>query len=60
VVGFGIAGGLVGWGFGEARAKDGRVGAGVMLPAINAVPRAGSLHRIRMPMPEGHALGKRE
>jgi hypothetical protein len=28
-------------GFGEARAKDGRVGAGVMLPAITEVAKTG-------------------
>jgi hypothetical protein len=57
---FAIAAELVDCGFGEAGAKDGRIGAGVMLPVIIEVPRVGSFHGIRRPMHESHALGKRE
>jgi hypothetical protein len=37
-------------GFGEARAKDGRVGAGVMLPAITEVAKTSSFRRSRRPI----------
>jgi hypothetical protein len=59
VVGFGGAGGPVDLGFGEARAKDSRVGAGVLLPAMIEVLRASSLCKIRRLMHESSVPGTR-
>jgi hypothetical protein len=59
-VGFGGAGWPVGMGFEEARAKDGRVGAGVLLPAMIEVPRASSLCMTRNLTYESNVPGIRE
>jgi hypothetical protein len=50
----------VGMGFEEARAKDGRLGAGVLLPAMIEVPRASSLCMTRSLMYESNVPGTRE
>jgi hypothetical protein len=60
VVGFERAAGLVDWGFGEARAKEGRVGAGVTLPAMIEVAKTDSLRRMRSPIQESNVAGMRE